>query len=420
MLKNFFLILIFSIFLIGNIYSQKGNLVIVGGALKKDNSDVYNKFIELSGGNEKAIIAIMPTAGASPQKSLNSYKEDLIFYGVNSDNIHFIEIAVLDDNTTPDVDESKWIENANNEKYVKILEKCTGVWFVGGDQMRIMSALINEDGSNSKVLDAIWKIYENGAVIGGSSAGAAIMSKVMIGAGTSFGALAEGIVNDYYGTEHQENGPLFLTTGLGFFEDGIIDQHFDAKARIGRLIVTAMKNQNDYKLSFGIDENTALVVYNEQNKVEVLGESGVTVINTSDAKIIKNEKTISYENIRLSLIEGGDIYFYKDDKFEINKSKAETVGNEYFEIPSPVQSGILVGYSSFKDLLTVNLVDNKGTKEVVNYSFDSTMNGFKFIFSQDDKTQGFWTNEPDHKDHYSALNVICNIYPVKIEITDLK
>jgi len=399
---------------------QNGNLVIVGGGLKSDNSDVYNKFIELAGGKENAIIAILPTASASPQESLDNFKNNLIKYGVISENIHFIEVATIDDSSTPDIDESKWIKNSNEKKYCEILSKCTGVWFVGGDQMRITKALYNEDGSNSEVLNSIWKIYNNKGVIGGTSAGAAIMSYAMIAAGTSYGALSQGITTDYYGTEQQENGPLFFSTGLGFFNHSVVDQHFDAKARIGRLVVAAINVKDSISLCYGIDENTAIIVYGTENKIEVLGTGSLTIVNTSKAKITKNGEYYNYENIILSNIEGGDIYYYEKNIFEINKIKSLTTGNEYFNIPTPVQSGILVSYPTFKDLITINLIDNSGTKEVVSYSFDSSMTGFKFVFSKYEETLGYWTNEPDGNNHYSAINVLCNIYPVKIKIEDIK
>ncbi|WDC84706.1 hypothetical protein PL321_03310 [Caloramator sp. mosi_1] len=91
---------------------------------------------------------------------------DLIKYGVKEKNIFIIPIAVRDDKTTPDVNESKWAENVNKPEVVEMIKKCTGIWFVGGDQTRITKVLFNKDGSNTLALNAIWSVYQNGGVIG--------------------------------------------------------------------------------------------------------------------------------------------------------------------------------------------------------------------------------------------------------------
>ncbi|WJV28530.1 Type 1 glutamine amidotransferase-like domain-containing protein [Rossellomorea sp. AcN35-11] len=63
------------------------------------------------------------------------------------------------------------------------IKKLTGIWFVGGDQLKITEALVKKNGKNTKALNEMWNIYRKGAVLGGTSAGAAIMSDVMITGG---------------------------------------------------------------------------------------------------------------------------------------------------------------------------------------------------------------------------------------------
>ncbi|MFP3471269.1 hypothetical protein R0J90_14605, partial [Micrococcus sp. SIMBA_144] len=77
-------------------------------------------------------------------------------------------------------DESEWTDNKNHPAIAGRILDYDGIWFVGGDQTDITDALLNGDGTKSLALENIWEIYRNGAVLGGTSAGAAIMSDVMI------------------------------------------------------------------------------------------------------------------------------------------------------------------------------------------------------------------------------------------------
>ena len=113
------------------------------------------------------------------------------------------------------------------------------------------------DGKDTVVLKVIRKIYENGAVLGGTSAGAAVMSNPMIASGTSVGALTDGVHILKNFDQDTGDDQLFLTTGLGFFTHGIVDQHFLERGRFGRLLVATQYNKTRY--GFGIDENSAMV-----------------------------------------------------------------------------------------------------------------------------------------------------------------
>lgn len=397
--------------------AQTGDLVIVGGALSNTNEDVYLKFIELAGGKEDAFIAIAPTASGSPMSSSLSYKEDLIKYGVKSENIYIIPIAVLDDESTPKVDESKWSNNANNEDVVENIKNATGIWFTGGDQSRIIKVFRNEDGSNTPALNAIYETWNNGAVIGGSSAGAAMMSEVMITGGVSMAALKYGLAEEYIDMEQQDNGALTFDKGLGFFKFGIIDQHFDKKSRLGRLTVATFMHKKDYSLGFGIDENTALVYYSKTKTIESIGEGGITIVNVKNAKSEEKKKFTAYKNVEVSFIEKNDKYEIETGKFIINEKKKLTTGNEYFNIEGSAQSGIFSSYSAtYQQLIAYNLVDNKANKEIVTYCFDDENTAFKVIFSKTDKTKGYWTNKITGRDSYSFSCVKMDIIPIKIKI----
>lgn len=394
----------------------KGSLVIVGGALESSNSDIYNKFIELAGGKEKAKIGIIGAASSKPVYYSNQFKNDLIKYGVSESNIEIVPIAVKNDKTTPDVDESKWCENGNNKEIAEKLKTYTGIWFVGGDQTRITQTLYNKDGSNTMALDAIWQAYKNGAVIGGTSAGAAIMSDPMIAGGNSMDALNYGFTDKYEDMDQQEYGPVYVTKGLGFFKDGIVDQHFDMKARLGRLIVVAYGNKDKWDFSFGVDENTAMVVNNTDRTIEVVGRGGVTIVNMKKSYKEEINKKPYYKDVVISYIEKGDKFNLDTKEFEINKCKDLTNGYEYYDLKNPIITGVFNAHTRLKDFITYDLVDNAGANEVKSYCFDSKGEGFELVFKKTAETKGYWAYIDGVVDHYSAVNVSVDIRPIKVKI----
>ena len=144
----------------------KGSLVIVGGALRADNDAVYDAFITRAGGVENAKIGIVPAASGNPDKYAKVFIEDMVSRGLDASQVVVLPLAVKDDSKTPDFDEATWAKNGNNAEVAEMVTSLTGVWFVGGDQLRITEVLLNSDGSNTLVLDEIWNVYKNGGVIG--------------------------------------------------------------------------------------------------------------------------------------------------------------------------------------------------------------------------------------------------------------
>ena len=399
----------------------KGNLVIVGGGLEDNNNEVYEQMIRFAGGNEKASFAVIPSASGVAVQSFVSFKKALISYGVNPLNIHLIPIAMVDDDSTTTTDESKWSTNGNDPKLAELVRNCSAVWFTGGDQTRTTKTLLLADGSQSLVLKAVWDVYLKGGVIGGSSAGAAIMSEVMIGGGNSLGALTMGVVNDYKGDDFPESQGVMVTKGLGFFPFGIVDQHFDKRGRIGRLIVTLMNNKDLFNFGFGVDENTALIYDSKLKRLKVAGASGVTIINAEKASYIKNDSLSTIRNLLISRMENEDSYDLITGTIIPAEGKRSTIGNEYYNIENPGQAGILSGYSSeFRDLLSVNLMDNKGASIIQNLSFYDQQHGFQVTLSKTSGSKGFYTDEPDGEDHYTIVDVKMDIIPVEILINTMK
>ncbi len=398
-----------------------GNLVIAGGGLEDNNKNVYNQLIDMAGGAYKATFAVIPSASGVAVQSFVSFRKVLISYGVNPVNIFLIPVAMVDDDSTSAVDESTWSNNGNDPSLAETVRKCSAVWFTGGDQTRTTKTLFLSDGTKTPVLEAVWEVYNAGGVVGGSSAGAAIMSETMIGGGNSLGALTHGVITDYQGDDFPESNGVLLTKGLGFFPFGIVDQHFDQRGRIGRLIVALLHEKNRFNIGFGVDENTALIYIGKQKELKVAGASGVTFINTAEVIYTNNVGLPNIENLIVSRLEDGDSYDLTTGTIIPAEGKKSTIGNEYYNIENPGQAGILSGYSSeFRDLLTVNLMDNKGASIVQNLSFYDQLNGFQVTLSKTMNSKGFYTDQPDGEDHYTIANVRMDITPVQVAVIPRK
>lgn len=399
--------------------SGKGSLVIVGGALSSDNEAVYNKYLTLAqqykGKSLNDVkIAIIPAASAAPIESADAYKDDFVRYGVPEKNIYTAPIALMDDPSTKDVDESTWKDNGNSAEIAKELEEFDAVWFVGGDQLRHIKTLVSAEGKDTVVLQAIRKIYENGAVLGGSSAGAAVMSNPMIASGTSVGALNEGvhILKNF----DQETGDdqLFLTTGLGFFTHGIVDQHFLERGRFGRLLVASQYNKTRY--GFGVDENSAMVYTGADESVEIVGASGLLIVDLQGATTPKG-KRFALNNVTMHYLEKGDRFHLNDGTFTLNKLHETTKGIEYYS-KNPITKDIF-GPQVLKKVLTEDLIDNEATTaEALWFDMEDEKKGtgFRFTFRKTAKTEGFW-GRIDKVGSYSALNVQMDVEPISIKIS---
>ncbi|MFK3960082.1 cyanophycinase [Guptibacillus hwajinpoensis] len=392
----------------------KGSLVIVGGALSPDNEEVYDTFLSLAMDDrnktkEQVKIGIMPTASATPIQSASSYKDDFIRYGASEANVTILPIAVSDDPST-DEDESQWSDGANDKKLAEEVKNYDAIWFVGGNQLDYTDTLL-VDGEDTPVLTSIREVYDNGAVLGGSSAGAAIMSDPMIGAGTSVGALSQGVTEkDNYGDA--DDNRVFLTQGLGFFEGGMVDQHFVKRGRFGRLIVGAWDAGNE--MGYGIDENSAMVVRNEEKSIEVIGESGLVIVDLSEAKKTTDFPT-AMKDVSMSYIEKGDRYFWESKTFEITEDKPLIEEPYYPE--SATNTGIF-GKDALKQVLTYDLVDSD-SDEAVGLAYELTSEkkgeGFKLAFQETGQTQGYW-GKIDGEESYAAINVSLDITPMEVKL----
>ncbi len=152
---------------------------------------------------------------------------------------------------------------AQNPKLNDSLQKAKLIFISGGEQARFMNVV-----ANTPVFNSIHKAFQNGSIIAGTSAGAAVMSEKMITGNQKLEKEYSGTFN----TIRYDN--LETTQGLGLITTAIIDQHFLRRSRYNRLISAMV--EFPHLTGIGIDESTAIVV--DGNNVKIVGESEVIVL----------------------------------------------------------------------------------------------------------------------------------------------
>jgi cyanophycinase len=170
---------------------------------------------------------------------------------------------------------------ANGDAAEAVLREATGVFFTGGDQLRITTVL-----GGSRVDSMLHTRLADNIVLAGTSAGAAMMSSTMITGGS--GAVVH-------------TGP-----GLEFLPGVLIDMHFAVRGRLNRLLAAVARYPHE--LGLGIDEDTAILV--EGGRFEVLGAGSVTVIDAGPATGIQapgadDEGPIALCDARLHVLPAG-------------------------------------------------------------------------------------------------------------------
>lgn len=255
--------------------ASDGTLVIAGGAVSPDNAAIYRAFIDAAKGGS---IAIIPSASGEPQASIDSFAANLDRHGVERGRIVEVRLAEQDDPATP-ADEAAWAVNADSRSEIAKIESAGGIWFTGGDQARTMRLLMR-DGKDLPMLTAIRKRLAAGAVIGGSSAGAAIMGSGMIVCGDPRQAGTQAVSRDPADCAVEEGGsePLVLANGLGFLLGTVVDQHFSERGRLPRLARAVACGAGQ---GLGVDENTAIVIDLARRTATVVGAGSVTAIARS-------------------------------------------------------------------------------------------------------------------------------------------
>jgi cyanophycinase len=258
----------------------KGKLVIIGGV---QTEEIMKRYVSLAGGS-KARILIIPNAGSDPVE--NSQEEQSAFrkMGAEADYLLFSR-------ATADAD-----SNLNK------MDWANAVFFLGGDQVDLTHDMLG-----TKLLQKVFDIYNKGGVVGGSSAGAAVMSEVMI--------TGNELINKDTTVNFQtiEKGNVETKQGFGFLKTVVIDQHFLKRKRHNRTISVLLEHPK--LLGVAIDESTAIIV-SPNNTFEVLGNNQVLVYDPTNAKNIRenNKGKLGVSDMRLHVLLSGDKFDLKSKK----------------------------------------------------------------------------------------------------------
>lgn len=267
-------------------FTPKGNLLAVGGGesdeVTEDSLEIIEKFVEMAGGASKAEIILMTAATDDPAAAEKRYRE--IFKRLRFKKFDVIDIAMR--------------EQAFDEAILKKIEKATGLYFTGGDQLHITALM-----GGSPLYNLILQKFNDGkSVVGGTSAGAMMMSSSMLLSGTSDCA--------------PKLGSIEVAPGLQLLPNSIIDTHFSQRGRYGRLLSAVVHNPQI--VGFGIDERTAMVVSGSNGGgFEVIGEGAVTVVDVGNSKhtnlpYLKSDDSIGVFGVEVHVLPRGY-------KYDLNK-----------------------------------------------------------------------------------------------------
>jgi cyanophycinase len=249
----------------------EGSAIVIGGAEDKVRERVIlNRFVALSGGSDASIFVIS-TASSLGAEAGERYSR--LFHDLGARRVRPVHAVTR--------------AEANDEALALALREATGVFLTGGNQLRLASTI-----TGTLLGDAIVERFHKGAAIAGTSAGASALSSHMIAFGAS-GA-----------TPKQRMAQL--AAGLGILPGVVIDQHFQQRNRLGRLL--SLIAQNPSLLGLGIDEDTAGVV-GPDHVLEVIGRGSVTIVDgaasETDAWDIHGHRPIMISNVVLHSLPSG-------------------------------------------------------------------------------------------------------------------
>jgi cyanophycinase len=270
--------------------APRGYLLIVGGGSIPDS--IFERFVALAGGPGRASIVLFPMASEDPEAGLE-LAEHLRKLGARAERIVLTH------------------EQADTEDAARRLDGVTGIWFGGGDQSRLTAAL-----HSTRTEAAILARFHEGAVIGGTSAGAAAMSTPML---TGDEKRPGGDrppskdLEDAYMTIARGN--VVTAEGFDLLPGAIVDQHFVRRRRNNRLLSLVLEHPE--RVGVGIDESTGLEV-GPDGVWHVLGASVAVVFDARGARITPpSAPVLGAEGVRLHVLPAGATFDPRDGRVRL-------------------------------------------------------------------------------------------------------
>jgi len=261
---------------------QGGALVIVGGGPIPES--VNQRFVQLAAARGAPFLVIIPNASADPADAGSARVE--IFGKLGAAAVS-LDLSVLD---------------PRSDSVARTLGRATGIWFPGGLQSRLARYLLG-----TPALDSIRARLRAGAVVGGTSAGAAVMSDPMIVGDERRPGGARPVrdttADDSWMTIDRDN--VLLVPGFGLLPGVTVDQHFLRRRRHNRLMSVALERAPH--LAVGIDESTALVVLAD-GTWEVVGESQAVVYDSRTAQVTAAGTSLGGTDLTVHVLPSGSTW----------------------------------------------------------------------------------------------------------------
>lgn len=247
---------------------NKGQLFIIGGG--KRPTDMIKKLVELAKLDKEGYGIILPMSSAEHDSAIFYAKIQFSDLGLNNvTGINFLK------------------DQAATQQQLDSLKGASMIYISGGDQNKFMDIV-----HNTPIEAAIKEAYKNGSIIAGTSAGAAVMSKMMItGNELKYSKYEETF-------SHIESDNIELNEGLGLVETAIIDQHFVKRSRYNRLLSAVIEHPD--KVGIGIDESTAIIV--KGDSAEVVGNAQVILFRNPNNSKKNQEELLGADNLSIDVL----------------------------------------------------------------------------------------------------------------------
>jgi cyanophycinase len=260
----------------------RGRLIAIGGNEDKTGERLVLKRVVHEVGKADYKVAIITTASEEPEQRGKDYQQ--IFRQLGASEVEVLNITAR--------------MQANDKESAQTIEDADLIFLTGGDQLRLTTII-----GGSRLFEAIQNRLEAGALIAGTSAGAAVFSDTMIYEGQSEDGLFKGRVH--------------TTSGFGFVKKIIFDTHFMARGRIGRLVQIVTTNPTC--IGVGIGEDSGVVLKGD-GEAEVIGTGQVIIVDGSDIDHsnimdIQPGGPIAVENVRIHSLVNGYGYNFKNRCF---------------------------------------------------------------------------------------------------------
>lgn len=223
-----------------------GPVMVIGGAEDKlRHKAILSRFARFAGGADGHVV-VVSTASSLGEEATERYRELLEGLGI-------ARVSGLRPEERAE---------ANAPEVAKLLADATGVFLTGGNQSRLTQVV-----GGTRLADALLLAHDRGAVLAGTSAGASAMASHMVAYGRSGPTPKHRMVQ--------------LSAGLGVIQNVVIDQHFEQRSRVGRLL--ALVAQSPALLGVGVDEDTCAIVHPDRT-LQVVGKGAVTIVDGSHIK----------------------------------------------------------------------------------------------------------------------------------------